>query len=568
MNKTLMAHAARTDRALASGLMQLLYAFMERRYRTIVFAASMVAHIPFLFGRYLPRESLKYFSADENALIRVIERYQDHIATGHWWSLLTEKLEYGYGYLFFLPYSAATHPFALIGGDEAVLAAGRLISALFASATILLVCAIARRMGASVWATALMGVVMAFTPGLIVMHKPLSAEQLSNFLIVAAAWAAFAMPLMSLRRNLFLISALAAAAISVKFNAALQGVFFAVIVLVRIFEARSALLVSSAAFIEKTKVLLNDAVVMIAGLMTFFVWNLPIVLSRDSRTDYFDWLIVQAQSNQNSQRGKLNYQGVHEWWPKIDAYFGDNRLLALLLLAAVAAAALGLLLRQAKITLHAALIFVWIAIPASYVVLTVKKIWLWYLVLPGLFLFLGPVLLDVCGRKLRASGNTLSGVAASSIGVGLLVLHLAAALPDYAAFSSQRWRETERPDFIEMEAMRAMLTNEISNDLPKTSLIVDQQVTLPIDAWRAAGVRIDVKYLPDLTEELLSTKRPDFLVIRYWGYAHHRGNIKRALAQLNAKLNGSCQNHSVCFEELARFEKSRTIIFKNTKNDL
>ena len=141
-----------------------LQLFIEARFRVLIFLISLVTHIPYLFGRYLPRESLKYFSADENALIRVIERYQGHIANGEWGALLSERLEYGYGFLYYLSYSVLTYPFALLAGDEGILAAGRLLSSVLESATIVLVCMIAKRVGAPAWLTILLGVAMAFSP--------------------------------------------------------------------------------------------------------------------------------------------------------------------------------------------------------------------------------------------------------------------------------------------------------------------------------------------------------------------------------------------------------------------
>lgn len=544
---------------MASGLQR----FFDLHGLTVVFLASVTAHIPFLFGRYLPRESLKYFSADENALIRVIEDYQDHIMNGHWWALLTERLEYGYGYLFYLSYSILTYPFALMAGDEGVLAAGRIISMLLESGAIIMVCLIAKRLAAPAWLAALIGVAMAFTPGLMVMHKPLSAEPLSNFLIVAAAWCVLAMPLQSFRKNLFLISALAGAAISVKFNAAMEGVFFAVAILIRLWRERAGLFRTALKTADKVRTIAIDFGVMAAGLLTFLLWNVPIMLSASSRDNFIGWLVIQAQSNQNSQRGKVNYRGVDAWWPKIDAYFGDNVLLPWLLLSGVAALIIGLILKKGKdISLYAFLALLWLSIPAAYVILTVKKIWLWYLTLPALSLLLGPALLYVAARRLCDEGRRIWGDVASTAAIVLLVAQIWTALPDYAAFASIRWQETERPDFIEMEAMRATLTNEVAGKLDKTSMIVDQRVTLPVDAWREAGADIKVNYLPTITVDLIKDVKPDYIVIRHWAYAHHRGNREKALADFNAKLETACQTAQACYEEHWRFDQSKTIVFK------
>lgn len=537
--------------------------FFDRRYRTIVFIASFIAHIPFLFGRYLPRESLKYFSADENALIRVILKYQEHISRGDLASLLTEQLYYGYGYFFYLSYSILTYPFAALAGDEGVLAVGRLISAFLEGGTIVLVCMIVRRLGVHAYVVVLMGAAMAFTPGLIVMHKPLSAEQLSNFLIVLAAYVAFAMPLRSFRGNLFLISVLAVGAISVKFNAALQGLFFAIVVLTRMYQERNALLSAGQQLGEKFRTIIADVAVLAAGFFTFFLWNLPIAISGRSRGDFFNWLVIQFESNQNSQRGKVNYRGIQEWWPKIDAYFGDNVVLPWLLLSAGAAGIIGLFLKNGKnVAFYSFIGLVWIVVPAAYVILTVKKIWLWYLVLPGFCLLLGPTCLYAAGQRLHEAGARLRGTLGEAFSVSLLIAHLWAVVPDYAAFASERWRETERPDFVEMEAMRAAMTREVAGKLDQTSMIVDQRVTLPVDAWRTAGADISVRYLPDVSEEFITDMKPGYIIIRLWGYAHHRGNRQQALAEFQAKLDRVCAEADLCYQQSAQYELSKTLVYK------
>ena len=536
---------------------------IARRYRAIISVVSMLAHLPFIFGRYLPRESLTYFSGDENALIRIIERYQAHMTQGHWGALLSERLDYGYGYLFYLGYSVFTYPFAIMAGDEGILAAGRLISTLFECGTILLICMMARRLGAPAWLAVLLGVAMAFTPGLIVMHKPLSAEQLSNFLIVSAAWSALAMPRRSLRGNLLLISVLAGAAVSVKFNAALTGVFFVVIVLFRIYQERVALLRSAENFSVKMRTLAVDFTIMISGLLSFFLWNFPIVVSEQSRNHFAGWLLRQAESNQNSQRGAVNYQGMYEWWPQIDVYFGDIILPPLLLISCLGACVIGLLLKKGKdLSFFALLTLLWIVVPAAYVILTVKKIWLWYLVLPGLFLLLGPALLYIAGKRLREAGAHGWGGAVASAGVLLLIAQIWAAAPDYGVLASERWGETNRSDFVEMEAMRVTLTDEVVDSLNQTSMIVDPRTTLPVEAWRKEGARITARLLPDITQNMIAERKPDYIVIRYWGYAHHRGNIKKALADFDAKLQAVCRTDNLCYEEHKRYQLSRTLIFK------
>ncbi|MDF1836181.1 MAG: hypothetical protein P1U62_15085, partial [Alteraurantiacibacter sp. bin_em_oilr2.035] len=331
---------------------------------------------------------------------------QSHFASAEWGALLSERLQYGYGFLYYITYSVFTYPFALLAGDEGILAAGRLLSSSFESATIVLVCMIAKRFGAPAWLIVLLGIAMALTPGLMVIHKPLSAEQLSNLLIVAAAYSALTMPLASLRRNLFLISTLASAAISIKLNAALEGLFFAALIFFRLYTERIDFWLSAERAAAKVKTFAVDCSVMIAGLLTFFIWNLPILLSPASRENFFSWLVIQAQSNQNSQRGNILYKGIEGWWPKIDTYFGDNNLLFWILLSGFVAIFLGLFIKKSKdLSFYALLALIWVCVPATYVILTVKKVWLWYLLLPGLFLLLGPVLLYVMGVRLRSMGR-------------------------------------------------------------------------------------------------------------------------------------------------------------------
>ena len=540
-----------------------LQLFLEARFRVLIFLISLVTHIPYLFGRYLPRESLKYFSGDENALIRVIERYQGHIASGEWGALLSERLEYGYGFLYYLSYSVLTYPFALLAGDEGILAAGRLLSSVLESATTVLVCMIAKRVGAPAWLTILLGVAMAFTPGLMVIHKPLSAEQFSNFLIVAAAFSALTMPLSSFRNNLFLVSALAGAAISIKLNAALQGGFFAIIILFRLYEERGDLLLSMERVAKKGKAVAVDIGVMIAGLATFFVWNLPILTSAASRENYINWLAIQAESNQNSQRGNVSYTGIQEWWPKIESYFGNNALLPWILLSGLVACAAALFIKKSKdVSFYALLALVWVGVPAAYVILTVKKVWLWYLVLPGLFLLLGPVFLYVVGDRLHRMGLRLFGGGLAVIATLLLVLQIHVAVPDYAAFASQRWRETEREDFVEAEAIRASLTREVTGHLANISMVVDPHLTFPVDEWRDAGATIYSLRLPHISQDLIAEQKPTYLVIRLWGYAHHRGNRRRALADFQKKLEVACNTTGACYDEMARYESSRTIVYR------
>jgi hypothetical protein len=543
-----------------------LQLFAKASYREIIFLVSFIAHIPYLFGRYLPREKLTYFSGDENALIRVIERYQSHMAAGNWGALFSEKLEYGYGFLYHLSYSVFTYPFALLAGDEGILAAGRLLSAAFESATIVLVCMIARRVGAPIWLTILLGVAMAFTPGLMVIHKPLSAEQLSNLLIVGAAYSALTMPLSSLRKNLFLVSMLAAAAISIKLNAVLQGLFFALIILFRLYEARIDFLLSKQPIAERAKTLAIDCSVIASGLATFFVWNLPIVHSSASRDNFFDWLIIQAESNQNSQRGSFDYRGIHQWWPKIDQYFGDNSLLPWILLSGLVACIVSLLLKKSRdVSAYSLLALIWVGVPASYVILSVKKVWLWYLVLPGFFLFLGPVFLYVAGNRLCEKGAAILGRCLAATGVLLLIAQVYVAIPDYAAFAGERWSETNRPDFIEAEIMRASLTQEVDGKLRSISMIADPLLTLPVEEWRREGAAISIMRLPAISEKLIANQRPDYIIIRYWGYAHHQGNRQKALADFRAKLKTSCETVNACYEEAARYELSKTIVYRKVR---
>ncbi len=536
---------------------------LDRRYRFIVFLMSFVAHVPFLFGRYLPRESLKYFSADENALIRVILRYQEHIRGGDWAALLSERLEYGYGYLYHLSYSILTYPFAEMAGDEGILAFGRLISTVLECGTVVFVCVIVRRLGVHAYVAVLVGVAMAFTPGLIVMHKPLSAEQLSNFLIVASAWAALAMPLQSFRTNLFLVSTLAGAAISVKFNAALLGPVFAGIILTRIYLHRGAMLASVKLHSKNIRIIAADFAVLAAGLGTFFIWNLPILVSARSRGHFLDWLVVQYESNQNSQKGKVNYRGIEEWWPKIDLYFGDNTLLPWLLLSAVVAGIIALFLKNGKTIAGFSIVsLLWVIAPSAYVIFSVKKIWLWYLVLPGFFLLVGPACLYATGQRLYTAGARMAGAFAGLAAVSFIVAHLCAVLPDYANFATQRWQETERPDFLDMEAMRIAVTREIEGNLSQTSIIVDTRVTLPLDEWRGNGAKISARPLPSVSEDIIVRMKPDYIIIRHWGYVHHHGNRKKALAEFQAKLDSVCEKKNLCYAEHQRYDLSKTLVYK------
>ena len=339
--------------------------------------------------------------------------------------------------------------------------------------------------------------------------------------------------------------------------------FFAIIVLFRLYKERGDLFLSTERVAKKGKAVAVDIGVMIAGLATFFVWNLPILTSAASRENYINWLAIQAESNQNSQRGNVSYTGIQEWWPMIEVYFGNNALLPWILLSGLVACVAALFIKKSKdVSFHALLALVWVGVPATYVILTVKKVWLWYLLLPGLFLLLGPVLLFVVGDRLRGIGHRLWGGSLSAIATLLLILQIYVAVPDYAALASQRWQETKRADFVDVEAMRTSLTHEIAGHLDETSMIVDPQLTLPVEEWRAAGANVDVRHLPNISEKLITTQKPTYLVIRLWGYAHHRGDRKKALSDFEAKIEASCTRGGPCYDEWARYDPSRTIVYR------
>lgn len=540
--------------------------FLEKRLGLVIFCIAMIAHLPFIFGRFIPYESLAYFSADENGLISIIMRYQGHIDRGDWGALSSERLEYGYGYLFYVLNAFLTYPFYQFGGDLGVLAAGRSICAILESASVLLICLMLRRIGVSTLFVLLVGIAMALTPGLIVMHKPLSAEQYSNFLIVLAAFVALFLTSHKFRRGLFIVSVLVGAAISLKLNAALAGSFFALVVLFYVFKYRFSSDIQKLGNIAVYRTVGLDFAVIIAGLSTFFLFNLPILVSEASWDSYLMWIERQFASNATSHAGRTPYAGMIAWWPRINEYFGALNLLPYVLGSACVASVLGAFFAKSRqVAAFSALSLVWVLIPSLYVLFSVTKIWLWYLFLPGLMLLAGPACLHAIGTHLFDNKRPIFGISLMAFSVALIGIYIQAAWPDYSRFAKHRFAESQRADFVEIENIKIQVMADISQRGLKPDglqIVTDPYTTLPLRRWRAGGAKVRRILAAELTYEIIAEDKPDYLIARFLTFAQIRGDREGTRKRVQEHVDRLCAEQQICYEKMIDGPASYTVVFR------
>ena len=529
-----------------------------------VFALSFIAQIPLIVGRFLPLHEIKFFSLDEFSLLQVIIRYQNHLLSGDFSAFFTDKLEYSYGFLFYAIYSVITIPFRYIGGELGVLFAGRTISAALTALSICIFIKIFSLIHNSRIVLISVAALMATLPVLTLYHKPLSAEQLSIFIISFSL-----LLLITIKRNQFLksvalVSILSAVAASVKLNVLLVAPTFLILISFAMFRyiLPGTDVTMKPAFSIRSKFSIQFASSIFAGIPLFFLCNLPILISEQSRKNYINQIFSQMASNNNSQGGLVFFEGLNDWLLVIDKnVFSFKLILIVILLSIFSSFWLALRRHYGKAIIGLALI-IWLLVPMIYVLVTVTKPWFWYLTLPMYSIFVFIPLTSFIAWDFLGSikYEPLSKAAKTLIPIFFLFIFAPGTFSKYIDIMDQRVKDIQNPAFLEMRAIASQLNLKVG-DLKKGSyVLVDPYNTFNINSWHSRGLKVKTNWSHRTNLDWLKMHKPDLVIARFQKFSQHQGNPKNARSKFEKLLNKSCVIGG-CYSKIIHGKLSETYVY-------
>lgn len=527
--------------------------FLDQNLLACVFTCTFFLQIPLLFGRYDLIERVKYFSQDEFAFVQTIMRYQNHLVDWDLVALFTETMDHSYGFVFYLTYAVVTLPSYFLGGELGVLAAGRFTSAVFQSLTFVWLVKLARLFQPTSLFLLIYAVAMALTPVFLIVHKPLSAEQISIFILTVAASKLIVDS--TEKVSLTLVACCVGLSLSIKLNGALEGLFF-------------ALMVPYVLFLRGNSVRQATQKTIFWGLTALVVFaaaNTPVIFSESSRAVFFGDLLKQFASAGNSQRGAIYYSGIADWMAVISEFVGNIWLTAALISMMGGASFLFFKLRLYGLAVRAFAMLTWVIVPTAFCLVFVQKAWIWYLSLPALFALMVLPMINGLPRSLTLRvDKPIVKQSLTALSYVLLATHIAYAVKDYETVMAKKWSEVAGLAYIEMNVVsdsiyiRALKKNY-------TFLYSDRYDTLPSTKLASQGIRVVRRYPLEHTLDDLLMHEPDMILVNFAGYRRHLGQKSQTIEKFSNLLSDACER-GICYEKFSCGTENHIVVYERVRN--